>query len=446
MLSVKKPKIPRDPMSHRIIEKRRRDRMNNCLSDLSQLIPSNYLKQGQGRIEKTEIIEMATRHITHLQNLNKLFGENEDRISNDKKLCCKGKFYLGFKDCQDEIMRFCVEQEGWDANDPLCCKIMSHLNQTSSKFISSASGKGSTSCSVDDVNITDECSNQSLSPPDTGPYLMAESSKYPETSDKIKSLIKHENSVEGSWSDYDQCDKSLRSLLKPTDCSSGTSGEACAAYMALKAYEDSTAYPNRQEDASYAGSDFSSVSKIRTGADSDQSGSNVYKFKHNITKRFSQDEKYHHPTVTSATSSRSWQSDDSSKPGRKVSRHGSRSPSSDDTNYPASSHSSYGADRICKKGLKKSETSNTPLPAFVLHPKGTHYIPLSIHPSHIQNIFPKESSRDSSGSNFPAYHPISIPVNFSGPCVSIKNLQPPCSADIAETIEKNADRNSYTVL
>lgn len=58
-----------DPMSHRIIEKRRRDRMNNCLADLSRLIPAEYLKKGRGRVEKTEIIEMAIRHMKHLQGL-----------------------------------------------------------------------------------------------------------------------------------------------------------------------------------------------------------------------------------------------------------------------------------------------------------------------------------------------------------------------------------------
>ncbi|KAK9712224.1 Laminin N-terminal (Domain VI) [Popillia japonica] len=47
-----------DPLSHRIIEKRRRDRMNNCLADLSRLIPAEYLKKGRGRVEKTEIIEI----------------------------------------------------------------------------------------------------------------------------------------------------------------------------------------------------------------------------------------------------------------------------------------------------------------------------------------------------------------------------------------------------
>ena len=59
--------IFQDPLSHRIIEKRRRDRMNNCLADLSRLIPSSYLKKGRGRIEKTEIIEMAIKHMKHLQ-------------------------------------------------------------------------------------------------------------------------------------------------------------------------------------------------------------------------------------------------------------------------------------------------------------------------------------------------------------------------------------------
>lgn len=65
-------------MSHRIIEKRRRDRMNNCLADLSRLIPAEYLKKGRGRVEKTEIIEMAIRHMKHLQGLRQ--GELERLI------------------------------------------------------------------------------------------------------------------------------------------------------------------------------------------------------------------------------------------------------------------------------------------------------------------------------------------------------------------------------
>lgn len=64
-----------DPMSHRIIEKRRRDRMNNCLADLSRLIPTEYMKKGRGRVEKTEIIEMAIKHMKYLQDRVSSSGE-----------------------------------------------------------------------------------------------------------------------------------------------------------------------------------------------------------------------------------------------------------------------------------------------------------------------------------------------------------------------------------
>ncbi|CAF2045527.1 unnamed protein product [Rotaria magnacalcarata] len=55
----------RDPKSHRLIEKRRRDRMNACLSELLELTPHKN-NDSQRRIEKTEIIEMAIDHIRQL--------------------------------------------------------------------------------------------------------------------------------------------------------------------------------------------------------------------------------------------------------------------------------------------------------------------------------------------------------------------------------------------
>ncbi|GFO42763.1 hairy/enhancer-of-split related with yrpw motif protein 1 [Plakobranchus ocellatus] len=141
-VSLKRQKMARDPLSHRIIEKRRRDRMNNCLADLSRLIPSSYHKQGQGRIEKTEIIEMATRHIMMLQQK---LDEAEKKIAKEEKPtlpppppeelhCCATKFYMGFKEAQDEVMRFLVEVESINAMDPFCKKIMNHLENANKKF------------------------------------------------------------------------------------------------------------------------------------------------------------------------------------------------------------------------------------------------------------------------------------------------------------------------
>ncbi|XP_066258114.1 transcription factor cwo-like isoform X1 [Euwallacea similis] len=112
----KSSKVARqDPMSHRIIEKRRRDRMNNCLADLSRLIPTDYLKKGRGRIEKTEIIEMAIKHMKHLQT--------QERISSLEH------YRLGYQECIAEVMRFMVEIENHHPREPLCLRLLNHLQK-----------------------------------------------------------------------------------------------------------------------------------------------------------------------------------------------------------------------------------------------------------------------------------------------------------------------------
>ncbi|XP_048485146.1 transcription factor cwo isoform X2 [Plutella xylostella] len=112
-----------DPMSHRIIEKRRRDRMNNCLADLSRLIPPEYLKKGRGRVEKTEIIEMAIRHIKYLQ----------DRANAPDKPAGGGDamdhFKAGFQEAVAEAVRFLVEVQGLGPADGLCVQLASHMQR-----------------------------------------------------------------------------------------------------------------------------------------------------------------------------------------------------------------------------------------------------------------------------------------------------------------------------
>lgn len=53
------------------------------------------------------------------------------------RACCEDKFYMGFKECQDEVMRYYVEFEGRDIKDPVCINIGKHLEQASQKFLPS---------------------------------------------------------------------------------------------------------------------------------------------------------------------------------------------------------------------------------------------------------------------------------------------------------------------
>ncbi|XP_011293704.1 transcription factor cwo isoform X1 [Musca domestica] len=99
-----------DPLSHRIIEKRRRDRMNSCLADLSRLIPPQYQRKGRGRIEKTEIIEMAIRHLKHLQS-ECMQKENDYR--------------MGYTDCMKEAAKFLYDSQ----QQEFCYRLLARLQE-----------------------------------------------------------------------------------------------------------------------------------------------------------------------------------------------------------------------------------------------------------------------------------------------------------------------------
>jgi hypothetical protein len=134
-------------MSHRIIEKRRRDRMNNCLADLLRLIPPDFLKKGRGRIEKTEIIEMAIKHMKYLQELaNRKFkhfrSSSIERVVKPKTTVffagaeprdsgpVSGEhFRMGYQECLSEAMRYLIEGQGHFPRDPMCVQLINHLQR-----------------------------------------------------------------------------------------------------------------------------------------------------------------------------------------------------------------------------------------------------------------------------------------------------------------------------
>uniref|UniRef100_A0A6E8VHY9 BHLH domain-containing protein n=1 Tax=Anopheles coluzzii TaxID=1518534 RepID=A0A6E8VHY9_ANOCL len=103
-----------DPLSHRIIEKRRRDRMNSCLADLSRLIPQQYMRKGRGRVEKTEIIEMAIRHLKNLQS------QECGRESS-----CAEQYRHGYNECLAEAAKFMMRERG----EEMCFRMVAHLKE-----------------------------------------------------------------------------------------------------------------------------------------------------------------------------------------------------------------------------------------------------------------------------------------------------------------------------
>lgn len=55
----------------KVIEKRRRDRINNSLSELRRLVPTAFEKQGSAKLEKAEILQMTVDHLKMLHSKGK---------------------------------------------------------------------------------------------------------------------------------------------------------------------------------------------------------------------------------------------------------------------------------------------------------------------------------------------------------------------------------------
>ncbi|XP_070533357.1 hairy/enhancer-of-split related with YRPW motif protein 1-like [Ptychodera flava] len=107
-----------------IIEKRRRDRINNSLSELRRLVPAAFEKQGSAKLEKAEILQMT---VDHLKLLHAKGIDGSFHPYGDAHAYAMDYRSLGFRECAAEVARYLVTVEGLDIQDPLRLRLMSHL-------------------------------------------------------------------------------------------------------------------------------------------------------------------------------------------------------------------------------------------------------------------------------------------------------------------------------
>uniref|UniRef100_A0A674DHY0 Hes-related family bHLH transcription factor with YRPW motif 1 n=1 Tax=Salmo trutta TaxID=8032 RepID=A0A674DHY0_SALTR len=104
-----------------IIEKRRRDRINNSLTELRRLVPSAFEKQGSAKLEKAEILQMTVDHLKMLHAAGGKGYFDAHALASDYR-------GLGFRECLAETARYLSIMEGLDSTDPLRIRLVSHLN------------------------------------------------------------------------------------------------------------------------------------------------------------------------------------------------------------------------------------------------------------------------------------------------------------------------------
>ncbi|XP_029352085.1 hairy/enhancer-of-split related with YRPW motif protein 2 isoform X2 [Echeneis naucrates] len=109
-----------------IIEKRRRDRINNSLSELRRLVPTAFEKQGSAKLEKAEILQMTVDHLKMLQATGGKGYFDAHALALDF-------LSLGFRECVTEVSRYLSAVEGLDSGDPLRSRLLSHLTSCASQ-------------------------------------------------------------------------------------------------------------------------------------------------------------------------------------------------------------------------------------------------------------------------------------------------------------------------
>ncbi|KAI4893883.1 hypothetical protein NFI96_024330 [Prochilodus magdalenae] len=108
-----------------IIEKRRRDRINNSLSELRRLVPTAFEKQGSAKLEKAEILQMTVDHLKMLQATGGKGYFDVHSLAMDF-------ISIGFRECLTEVARYLSSVEGLDSADPLRVRLVSHLSSCAS--------------------------------------------------------------------------------------------------------------------------------------------------------------------------------------------------------------------------------------------------------------------------------------------------------------------------
>ncbi|KAK1338006.1 hypothetical protein QTO34_001110 [Cnephaeus nilssonii] len=109
-----------------IIEKRRRDRINNSLSELRRLVPTAFEKQGSAKLEKAEILQMTVDHLKMLQATGGKGYFDAHALAMDF-------MSIGFRECLTEVARYLSSVEGLDSADPLRVRLVSHLSTCASQ-------------------------------------------------------------------------------------------------------------------------------------------------------------------------------------------------------------------------------------------------------------------------------------------------------------------------
>ncbi|CAL9704134.1 unnamed protein product [Knipowitschia caucasica] len=128
-------------LPHRLIEKKRRDRINECIAQLKDLLPEHLKLTTLGHLEKAVVLELTLKHVKTLSTLleqqqqkilalqNGLQIEQPD-MSQEKS---EEMFRSGFHVCAKEVLQYIANHE--QSRDFTLSHVITHLHKVASEVL-----------------------------------------------------------------------------------------------------------------------------------------------------------------------------------------------------------------------------------------------------------------------------------------------------------------------
>ncbi|XP_053320400.1 class E basic helix-loop-helix protein 41 [Spea bombifrons] len=128
-------------LPHRLIEKKRRDRINECIAQLKDLLPEHLKLTTLGHLEKAVVLELTLKHLKGLTSLTEqqhqqiVSLQSGDRAMKSPVRADLDAFHSGFQTCAKEVLQYLCRCESWTPRDPRCTQLLNHLHSVSGQLL-----------------------------------------------------------------------------------------------------------------------------------------------------------------------------------------------------------------------------------------------------------------------------------------------------------------------
>ncbi|XP_078091382.1 class E basic helix-loop-helix protein 41 isoform X2 [Mustelus asterias] len=127
-------------LPHRLIEKKRRDRINECISQLKDLLPEHVKLTTLGHLEKAVVLELTLKHLKALTTLTEqqhqkiLALQNGDYMVKGPLHSDLDAFSSGFETCASQVLQHLSSFEGRGPREQRCAQLIGHLHQAAAQL------------------------------------------------------------------------------------------------------------------------------------------------------------------------------------------------------------------------------------------------------------------------------------------------------------------------